>query len=441
LRVAIIGAGVTGLTAAYELTKAGHNVSVYEAASNPGGLASGFKADGWDWSMDRFYHHLFVTDLEVINFAKELGIGDQVFFSRPITSLWYKDRAYALDSPLAVLRFPHLGWVNKFRFGIVTLYLRLMSNWLALEKYTAEEWLVRWMGQTTYQVMWESLFIGKFGDDYKTVNMAWFWARIHKRSPNLGYFVGGFQTFADTLANKVEQQGGQILYGTAVQALTPREGGGITVITTGLQEQAANQNPESGTGYDAVIATVSPQRLERMAPTLSDSYLTKLHNLKSMGAIVLVVALDRQLTEGFYWISLSKNEGFPFLALVEHTNFIDSTHYNGEHLLYMGDYLPPNHPYFQMSQAELEDLFFPQLKRFNPTFDRSWVKRTWLIRETYAQPVTPVNHSKMIPSIETPMPGLYFASMSQVYPWDRGTNYAVEFGRKAAKLVMNQHQA
>jgi protoporphyrinogen oxidase len=447
LNVAVIGAGAGGLTAAYELARAGHTVTVYEAGPNAGGLASGFKADGWEWTMERFYHHLFASDSEIINLAQEIGIGDKVFFRRPITSLWHKGKVYALDSALAALRFPHLDWINKFRFGLVTLYLRLTPTWQPLEKFTAEEWLTRWMGRTAYQVLWEPLFIGKFGDDYKIVNMAWFWARIHKRSPNLGYFVGGFQTFADALAYKVEQQGGKILYRTPIQSLAPRDGGGITITIGSTQEQSAFQNPKlvlersegSEIDYDAVIATVSPWLLAKLTPALSDSYLATLHNLKSLGAVVLIVALDRQLTDGFYWISLSKNEGFPFLALVEHTNFIDSTHYGGDHLLYLGDYLPPTHPYFQMSQAELEDLFLPQLKRFNPAFDRSWVRRTWLFREPYAQPVMPIHYSKMIPPVETPLPGLYFASMSQVYPWDRGTNYAVEIGREVARLVMKKH--
>jgi protoporphyrinogen oxidase len=80
--------------------------------------------------------------------------------------------------------------------------------------------------------------------------------------------------------------------------------------------------------------------------------------------------------------------------------------------------------------------FLPALKRFNPAFDRNWVKDTWLWKTAYAQPVPPVNHSHNIPPLRTPLKGLYFASMSQVYPWDRGTNFAVEIGRKVAQMVL-----
>jgi protoporphyrinogen oxidase len=154
-----------------------------------------------------------------------------------------------------------------------------------------------------------------------------------------------------------------------------------------------------------------------------------------MGAVVLTVALDRPLTDRLYWISLPKREGIPFLALVEHTHLIDPSHYAGDHLLYLGDYLPADHPYFACSAEQLLDEFAPHLVRFNPAFDRSWITGAWVHKARYAQPVPPTGYQAMIPALKTPLPGLYFASMSQVYPWDRGTNFAVELGRTVAAAI------
>jgi protoporphyrinogen oxidase len=151
-----------------------------------------------------------------------------------------------------------------------------------------------------------------------------------------------------------------------------------------------------------------------------------------MGAVVMVIALKRRLTENFYWMQGMHKGEFPFLTLVEHTNFIEREHYGGDHLLYCGDYLPPDHEYFRLSQEALLERFLPALTRFNPDFRPDWVRKTWLHREPYAQPIVGLNHSRNIPPIATPLAGLYWASMSQVYPWDRGTNFAVELGQKAA---------
>jgi protoporphyrinogen oxidase len=188
--------------------------------------------------------------------------------------------------------------------------------------------------------------------------------------------------------------------------------------------------------FDAVISTSSPALMARLAPDLPAQYSEKLRALKSMGAVVLVLSLRQQLTQSIYWHNLPKEAGFPFLAMVEHTHYMSPEHYGGDHIIYCGDYLDPTHRYFNISKEELLQEFVPSLKRFNPQFEPSWIKDSWLWKTPYAQPVPPVNHSRNIPDIRTPVQGLYFASMSQVYPWDRGTNFAVEIGRKVAHMVM-----
>ena len=423
MNIGIVGAGVAGLTAAYELTKKGHKVTVFEARPQAGGLASGFKDDHWEWPLDRFYHHWFASDDQVLGLIRELGLEEKVFFPRPTTSIWHQGMAYPFDSPLAVLLFPHLSLPHKLRLGLVTLYLRLVRNWRPLERVSAHQWLSRAMGKRAYEVVWEPLLAGKFGEDYQKVNMAWFWARIKKRSPRLGYFIGGFQAFVDALAERVREQGGEIRLGTPVQQIVIEDSKAVGVrIAASLQR------------LDKVIATVSPQALIELTPELPEDYVAKLRQLRSLGAVVLILALDRPLTNGHYWINLPQGE-FPFLVLVEHTNYIEPCHYGGDHLVYLGHYPPPTHPYFQMSKKELLNLFLPSLRRFNPAFEPDWVRDSWLFREPYAQPVPLVNHSQHIPDLITPIPGLYWASMSQVYPWDRGTNYAVELGRRVATLA------
>ena len=173
-----------------------------------------------------------------------------------------------------------------------------------------------------------------------------------------------------------------------------------------------------------------------MAPALSGDYLKGLLDLKSMGAVVMILSLDHPLsTNGYYWYNIPKKAGFPFLSLVEHTNFVSPSHFGGDHIVYIGDYLEVGHEYFHMTPQELLQRFIPGIKRINPEFDESWVKKIWVNSTNYAQPVPMLNHSRNIPAIQTPIPGLFFASMSQVYPWDRGTNFAVEIGRRAAGMM------
>ncbi len=440
MKVAVIGAGVTGLAAAYDLARAGHAVTLYEAADQAGGLAAGFKDPSWDWPLEKFYHHWFQSDADVLGLIKEIGAADKVFFPRPVTSMWYQGRAYPFDSAIAALKYPGLSWPAKARFGLAGLYLRLTRQWRPLERTTVEEWASRWMGLEAYQRLWQPLLIGKFGQYYRQVNMAWFWARLYKRSPRLGYFKGGFQGFVDTLVDRIVRLGGELRLRAPVQAIVPGSEGGLIIRSAGEDGNPTN------VGYAGAIAAIGPSMLARLAPTLPEEYLNQLRGLKSIGAQVLILSLKHQLMPRTYWLNLpavspdrSKNE-FPFLALVEHTNYIDKRHYGDEHLVYCGDYLPPDHPYMDLAQGELLDLFLPALAKINPQFRPDWVRTSYRYRAEYAQPVPPVNHSASIPAMQTPMAGLFLASMSQVYPWDRGTNYAVEIGRRAADLVMRRFE-
>jgi protoporphyrinogen oxidase len=433
--VAIIGAGIAGLAAAYDLSEAGHRVTIYEATPQVGGLAAGFKAPHWDWSLEKFYHHWFASDKHMLGLIERLGWSDQVLFPRPYTVVYYDGKFYPLDSYVEAFKFTlsKFGPIDLVRFGLAGVYLKLTPRWQPLERVTADAWMRKWVGPRIYNTLWRPMLVGKFGEsNLHVVNMAWFWARIHARTTRLGTFRGGFQAFVDQLADLLRGRGVEIRLGTPVTQISQAEAGQDGVLTIATAAGAE--------GYDAVISTSSPALMAQLAPDLPDSYSASLRALKSMGAVVLVVTLDRQLTQ-YYWHNLPKEAGFPYLAMVEHTNFIGPEHYGGDHILYLGDYLNTDHEYFGLDKEELLERFLPSLQRFNPAFERSWVKDSWLWKTAYAQPVPPLNHSQNIPPIKTPLPGLYFASMSQVYPWDRGTNFAVEIGQKAANMVIDDLRA
>src|SRR5262245_55605883 len=152
MKVGIIGAGIAGLTAAYDLAQAGHRVTVYEAAPKAGGLASGFRDAGWEWPLERFYHHLFETDVAIRTLVETIGFGDKLFFRGPVTAQWWRGRGYALDGALPVLRFPGIPFVDRVRFGAAVAYLKYATNdWRALERVTAAAWTQRWMGERAYR--------------------------------------------------------------------------------------------------------------------------------------------------------------------------------------------------------------------------------------------------------------------------------------------------
>ncbi|GAP15629.1 protoporphyrinogen oxidase [Longilinea arvoryzae] len=432
MKIAVIGAGIGGMAAAYDFLSAGHEVTLLESADYVGGLAAGFKEPNWKWSVERFYHHWFQSDAAILGLIRELGWENRVLFPRPYTVMYYNGKFYPFDSIPAAILYPGLGYgINKIRFGLVGLYLRLTNNWKPLEGVTVDQWMRKWAGDKVYEEMWEPMVVGKFGERYaKEVNMAWLWARLKSRTTRLGTYQGGFQQFADDLADALRRGGAKIRLSTVIEHIEAQPDGRLALNVAGSGVEI----------YDRVLSTTFPAVMARMAPSLAPDYLQGLLNLKSMGAVVMVLALRHQLSEkGYYWYNLPKKAGFPFLALVEHTNYLPAENYGGDHIVYCGDYLETDHEYFRLSQEELLQRFLPALERINPNFKPDWVRKSWVWKTNYAQPVPLLNHSRNIPDLKTPIPGLYYASMSQVYPMDRGTNYAVLLARRAAKRMLTEN--
>jgi protoporphyrinogen oxidase len=433
LSFGIVGAGPAGMAAAWDLSCAGHEVHLFDAEKDVGGLAGGFKDDGWAWALEKFYHHWFETDSDILKLIDEIGHSDKVIFPRPKTSYWMDGKIYRSEMNASMLRLP-LSLGALLRMGLAGVYLKfLTSDWRSLEKQTADQWMRRAMGQEAYNRLWKPLLIGKFSDRYQDVNMAWLWARIRTRSLRLGTFQGGFQAFLNALAESITAKGAQVHLGMPVESIGAQDDK-LTLMVNGATQP-----------FDRIISTASPALTLKLAPMLKDTpYGQQMAELRSIGALCLVLALKQSLlTDGTYWLNLpastpdKRTSQFPFLALVEHTNWLPREYYDGDVLIYCGDYVPPDHEYFRLSADELLERFLPALVKVNPNFKREWIRKLWLWRAPYAQPIPTVNQSQHIPPLKTPLPGLYWASMSQVYPWDRGTNYAVEIGRRAAREAMS----
>jgi protoporphyrinogen oxidase len=257
MKIAVIGAGYTGLSAAYDFARAGHKVALYEVNDRPGGLAIGFKEPGWDWSVEAYYHHWFASDQYMLDLIDELGLSEKVRFPRPYTVMLYKGKWYPFDSVLQALLFPGLGWgINKIRFGLVGLYLRLTTNWQPMEKTTVDSWMRKWAGDKVYETMWEPMLKGKFGPHYRDVNMAWMWARFHARTSRLGTYQGGFQAFADDISDALQKLGVDIRLSTVVEGISEE----LVVSTKDGQEK-----------YDQVLVTTSPGLLSKLVPALTDN--------------------------------------------------------------------------------------------------------------------------------------------------------------------------
>jgi protoporphyrinogen oxidase len=423
MKVGIIGAGFAGLTAAYRLVRNGEGVTLFEAGSVAGGLASGFNIKGWDWDLEKHYHHFFRSDRSVTGLAD--AVGHKVIFTRPKTSVYLHNQILQLDSPLSLLKFPYLPFVDRLRTGIILSYLKLTPFWKPLEGFVAEEFLGKTMGQKAWNILWQPLFEGKFGNDSPTIPASWFWARIKKRSAMLGYPYGGFSSLVGSICKNIKKMNGKIIYNSSVESIFKKGNTFHLVLGSGRVYE-----------FDRIICTLPMQVFLKIAKDLPKNYIETFKPLKSLAALTLILRMKNKfLEDGTYWLNIN-DVSFPFLAVVEHTNFISRKHYGGDRILYIGNYLPQDNILLSMTKEKLIKHYLPYLQSINKNFSEASIISSLSFKDDFAQPIIPLNYSKEIPSMITPINGLYLANMQQVYPWDRGTNYAVELGNKAAKMVI-----
>ena len=435
-RIAIIGAGFTGLAAARDLARAGLDVVVLEADSHLGGLAGSFAPSGGGEPLDRFYHHWFTSDQDIMSLVEELGLRDHVTIEPSLTGVYFNGATLRLSTPRDLLRFSALPLLDRFRLGLLGLRARRVRDWRALEGLTAAQWLRQMGGETVYRRLWEPLLKGKFGVHADQISAVWIWNKLKLRggsrgkggAEHLAYVRGSFARVADAIEQDILDHGGQVLTDWPVHRLTPH-GAGWRV-----------EGPSGNLQVDIVIATPAPALLAGMIAHWADETVqSSLTRVPYLANLCLVLELDRPLGST-YWLNVTDPD-FPFVGVIEHTNFQSAAQYGGRHVVYLSRYLPQDDPLLALDDASVLEFALPHVQRMFPAFDRAWVLRHHVWRADWAQPVITRNYSAQIPPEEGPAPGLFLCSMAQIYPEDRGTNYAVRAGRRIAARVLAESAA
>ncbi|MGY1672934.1 NAD(P)/FAD-dependent oxidoreductase [Geodermatophilus sp. SYSU D00710] len=417
MKIGIIGAGATGLTAAYDLVKDGHDVTLLEGADEIGGLAGSILVQGTP--VERFYHHIFESDKAMISLVEELGLGSKLRFHSTTTGIFHDDALHDFSTPVEMLKFAPLSVLDRVRFGASSAALKLIRNGERLNDRRALAWVRRWAGRRAAEVIWEPLLAGKFGSRAPEISMAWLWARIHFRTFKLGYMDGGFHQVYTALLQAVEERGGKIETGKRLTSIRQPDPAGPVEVRT--QDGALYE-------YDKVLVTVPQPAFAEATGAAADDVLQRAEYL---GATCFVLECDRSVIP-YYWLNVN-DPSFPFLAVVEHTNMVPSSQYGGRHVLYVGNYVPRDDWRYTTDPAELLERYEPWLKRLNPDFELSWVKDWHFSRAGFAQPVVTPDYRASIPPHETSMPGVVLATMSQIYPQDRGQSYAVQMAREVVQ--------
>ena len=417
----IIGAGFAGLTLGLRLSEAGRKVVILEANSEVGGLAADFQLENGSW-LERFYHHWFKSDTSINKLVKSIGLGDELKEYPSNTGMYFNKRIWDLSSPVDLLNFKALSLPSRVRLGLAILRIRRVKNWEDIEFLSIREWLEPLCGREAYEIVWKPLIEAKFSIFSEEISAAWMWKKLvlrgSTRSKNgsemLLYLDGGFGRLAKTIATKIEMSEGKVHLGEKVLSLYHDEQK-ITEVTT---SSGNNFFPKEVifTGAPALLANVIEHNEHR-------EWVESLKSIKYLANVCLILLMDRSLSET-YWLNVN-DPGFPFVGVIEHTNLVSSQRYGNLHVVYLSRYIAQDHPDYLMSDEHYYSSCMEPLSKMFPDFEEAWIREHYIWRADYAQPITTKDYSKKVPRVKTPFSNLSLSSMAQVYPEDRGTNYAV----------------
>jgi len=433
-KVAVIGGGVAGLSAAYDLLEGGADVTLFEKEDTLGGLASSFALD--DGYLERYYHFICKNDDAYFDVLAKLGLRDRVKWRLTKMSQFYQGRLYPFGDPWDLLFFSPLSLIDRLRFGlnIMAIKSRPADAWRVIEDQTVEEWMVKRFGSKTYVALHKPLIDLKFGPYGSQLSAAWMWARIHRlgksRTPvlqmeKLGYLVGGTQVLVDALVERITALGGKIVTGQAVERIT-LDAGRVQSISYAGQTEA----------FDMVLSTIPTPYLVNLVAGRGSELLANLNNIDSIGVTCLVLRLDRRFTR-FFWTNIS-DERIAVAGIIEYSNLNANTCDNGDRIVYIPQYLPSTSPDYQKADEDIFEEYLRYLQIMQPDFDRAAIRDWWVFRDQYAQPICTTGFSRQVAGIDSPVDGLYITDSHQLYPDDRTVSNSIDLGHKAADLILHR---
>jgi len=431
--IGVVGGGIAGLAAAYRLQQRDHEVEVFEASEQLGGLAATYETAGDP--IEKYYHHLSKSEETILELTEELGV--EIEWRYKSDAFYVEGQVHPMDKPWEILSYPYLSFYDKFRLGMLVSEIDVRGwkprtdtyeNLEDFEDVPIKEFLLEHTTRGVYEYFWEPLLDAKFGSRKEDVSAAWLLGRVKfrgerdlLRGEQLGYIEGSFGCLLDALVEAVGRE--NVTTGARVTDLATSDGM-IDSLTVETDDGSARTRD-----VDAAIVAAMPNVLEELTGYPCE--------IDFQGTVCGVLSLQRSLTDT-YWLNLIDDA--PFGVLIEHTNFIPEERYGGEHLYYLASYVQEyDEQLWQASDDEVKQLWLDGVADLFPHFDRQSVNWLEIARNPRTAPVYQRGYLDMVVPYdlgEEITKGVYYAGMASraQYP-ERSLDGAIEAGYACADLI------
>jgi protoporphyrinogen oxidase len=419
----IIGGGILGMTLAYRLKQQGHEVTLFEAAKEIGGLTAAWELNDFVW--DKFYHVILLSDSNLRELLKEIDLEKEINWVETKTGFYTDEKLYSMSNLIEFLSFPPIRLIDKIRLGITIYYASKVKNWKRLEKIPVEKWLKQWSGKRTFNKIWLPLLKAKLGENYKFTSASFIWTTIQRmysarrkglKKEMFGYVPGGYSRVLKKYYETLNKEGINIKTGYSAKKVYQSDSKAIIEFTNG---EADN--------FDNVILTIPSTVIEEICPGLSETEKQKLKNVKYLGVVCVSVVLKKALDK--YYVT-NITDSSPFTGVIEMSALVDKKEFKGKNLVYLPKYVTPDAPIYQKSDEEINKEFIEALIRMYPHINEDDIIYCKVARAKYVFALSTINYSESLPPVKTSLPGVYIVNSSHIVNGTLNVNETLDLVKK-----------
>ncbi len=405
----IVGGGIMGMTLAHRLAQQGHNVTLFEAAPELGGLVSSWKMNNVEW--DKFYHVILLSDFRTRNILKEIGLENNIKWVETKTGFYINGRLYSMSDTIEFLKFPTLNFVDKFRLGLTIIVASKIKNWRRLEKIPVTNWLQKWSGKNTFNKIWLPLLRAKLGESYQKTSAVFIWATIQRmygarrsglKKEMFGFVDGGYKKVIKSFKEVLIKENVIIKNNFVATEVNTSPAGKPQIVFI-------NKETEE---FDEVIVTLPSAISAKICTELSTFEKKRLNDVEYLSVICVAVLLDKSISN--FYVTNITDSWVPFTGVIEMTALVDKKYLDGNTLVYLPKYVVANDPLFNQSDDEIENYFKENLKKMYPNICDNNIKFIGVARAKHVITVAKLNYSDLLPDIKTSVSNLYIINTSHI---------------------------
>lgn len=426
----IVGGGMMGMTIAHRLAQQGHDVTIFEAAPEVGGLASSWMMNDVEW--DKFYHVILLSDFYTRGILREIGVEHQLKWVETKTGFYMGGKLHSMSNSIEFLKFPTLNLIDKFRLGLTIIAASKIKDWRKLEKVPVTTWLKRWSGHNTYQKIWLPLLRAKLGDSYERTSAVFIWATIQRlygarrsglKKEMFGYVQGGYRTINNAFQKTLQSEGVSIKTKARVSEISSVNG----VATIRLENEKFD--------FDEVVVTVPGMLAASLIPSLSEVEKKKLQNVEYLGVICVALLLNKPVSP--YYITNITDTKFPFTGVIEMTALVDPAELKGNHLVYLPKYITADDPLFERDDIFIRDYFLKNFLEMYPAFNETDIRFAGVAKAKQVITVAAIDYSARLPKVKTSLPNIHIINTAHIKDGTLNVNETIRVAETKLNEILN----